>query len=107
MCGASKGEEADRLCEILSSENDLTRISLSMACFKYDALLAHDEQKYIDFVIKDLVYEYKAMLDYGATSFWEYDVKRHSVLTKQDGAGSFCHGWSAMPVYYFTKYLNK
>ncbi|MBQ4145100.1 MAG: family 78 glycoside hydrolase catalytic domain [Clostridia bacterium] len=106
MCGASKGEEAAKLCEILSNENDLTRISLSMACFKYDALLAHDEKKYIDYVINDLVYEYKMMLDLGATSFWEYDVKRHSVINNSDAAGSFCHAWSAMPVYYFTKYLQ-
>ena len=106
MCGASKGEEAIKLCEILANNNDLTRISLSMACFKYDALLAHDEKKYVDFVIKDLENEYKAMLDLGATSFWEYDVKRHSALNNENGAGSLCHAWSAMPVYYFTKYLN-
>ena len=41
--------------------------------------------------------KYKYMLDHDATSFWE------TIGGEKDfgGAGSLCHGWSAMPIYYF------
>lgn len=97
LCGAAKGENAERICAVLSTDNQLTKVSLSMACFKYDALLLVDEQRYAPYVIKTLETVYKRMLDAGATSFWE-DVGGANDFNK---AGSLCHGWSAMPVYYF------
>ena len=36
------------------------------------------------------------MLDAGATTFWETEKG----ATDFDGAGSLCHGWSALPIYY-------
>jgi len=37
------------------------------------------------------------MLDRGATTFWE------TIKGADDfgGAGSLCHGWSALPIYYY------
>jgi len=37
------------------------------------------------------------MLDRGATAFWE------TIKGADDfgGAGSLCHGWSALPIYYY------
>jgi len=97
LCGAASGEEAERICETLSRESDLTPISLSMACFKYDALLSVNTEKYAPSVIKTIETVYKKMLDAGATSFWE-ETDGSDAFAK---AGSLCHGWSAMPVYYF------
>ena len=37
------------------------------------------------------------MMDVGATSVWE-TIDGASAF---DNAGSLCHGWSAIPVYYF------
>ena len=39
LCGAAKGQEAEYICKILADEHKLTKTSLSMVCFKYDALL--------------------------------------------------------------------
>jgi hypothetical protein len=37
------------------------------------------------------------MLENGATSFWE-TIEGEAAFDK---AGSLCHGWSALPVYYY------
>jgi len=67
-----------------------------MKAFIYDALLATDKD-YKNYIINDIENNYKYMLDSGATTFWE-TIKGEADF---DGAGSFCHGWSAMPVYYY------
>ncbi len=97
LCGAAKGQEAKRICEILAGNHELTKTSLSMVCFKYDALLKTDKEKYRFFVLHDIEKKYKVMLDAGATSFWETELGEADFC----GAASLCHGWSAMPVYYF------
>jgi len=40
------------------------------------------------------------MLYHGATTFWE------TILGEEDfsNAGSLCHGWSAVPIYFYHKY---
>ena len=42
-----------------------------------------------------------AMLDLGATTFWE-TLKGEADF---GGAGSLCHGWSAMAAYYYSTLL--
>ncbi|MBR1868203.1 MAG: hypothetical protein IJ800_06490 [Clostridia bacterium] len=75
--------------------------TLSMRAFVYDALLSFGD-KYSDYIIKDIKERYTAMLDAGATSFWETEKGEADF----GGAGSLCHGWSAIPVYYFNKLLK-
>lgn len=99
LCGAARGKEADQICKFLASDNSMTKISLSMMCFKFDALLKMDKEKYSDTVIKTIEQKYKAMIDKGATSFWETEEGEADF----GNAGSLCHGWSAMPVYYLNK----
>ena len=69
--------------------------SLSLKCFVYDALLKTDKEKYKSFVLNDIRKTYKPMIKTGTV--WE------TVIGKEDfdGAGSLCHGWSSMPIYYF------
>ena len=74
----------------------MTKASLSMMCFKYDALLKVNRETYKNYVLQDIETTYKAMLDAGATSFWETED-----VEDFDHAASRCHGWSAMPVYYY------
>lgn len=97
LCGAAKGEEAEYICEQLVNSNALTKASLSMMCFKYDALLQVNKEKYKAFILADIEQTYQKMLDAGATSFWETALGEADF----DNAGSLCHGWSAMPIYYF------
>jgi len=102
LCGAVSGVEAERICDILTSTNSLTDISLSMLCFKFDALIKVDKEKYTPYIIKTIEEKYKNMLDNGATSFWETEDGESAF----DNAGSLCHGWSAMPVYYLSILKN-
>jgi len=48
-------------------------------------------------ILSELDTTYKYMLDRGATTFWE------TIKGADDfgGAGSLCHGWSALPIYYY------
>ncbi len=71
--------------------------TLSMNSFRFDALLKTDAEKYRDVILDELDRDYLYMLRNGATSFWEtingdFDFGY---------AGSLCHGWSALPVYYY------
>ena len=96
LCGAAKGEIAVKIAEKLASDNDMVPCTLSMRCFKYDALLSIDKEKYKDYILCDIDEKYKKMLDAGATTFWETELGADDI-----NAGSLCHGWSAMPVYYY------
>lgn len=79
----------------------LVDITLSMKTFFYDALLKADG-KYSKFILENIKKDYSYMLSQGATTFWE------TIKGAEDfnGAGSLCHGWSAMPVYYYNKILG-
>ena len=104
LCGAAEGEQADRIAEILAKEeNGLTPISLSMLCFKLDALLMCDREKYRSYVLEDLDRRYTKMLEAGATSVWETELGEADFAQ----AGSLCHGWSAMPIYYYSTLLDE
>mgnify|MGYP003290392488 CR=1 FL=1 len=97
LCEAVTGADAEALCEKLLSDPQMTQISLSMCCFLYDALLKTNKEKYTSVVLDNIEKTYAPMLDAGSTTVWETE------LGEQDfsGAGSLCHGWSSMPVYYY------
>ncbi len=98
------------LSEILTSQEsqeiarrikagELISCSLSMKCFVYDALLALDMQNK-DYVLGRIREDYAPMIETGTV--WETIVGKEDF----DGAGSLCHGWSAIPVYYYNKLFN-
>lgn len=89
----------DLINKIVNDKN-MMEASLSMRGFVYDALLT--EPGYENYVIEDIKTRYKKMLDDGATSFYETELGAADF----DNAGSLCHGWSALPVYYFAKLLK-
>ncbi len=97
LCGAASKEEAAHICKELTQGNRMTPVSLSMCCFKYDALLQVDKDGYRDYILQNIEEKYKRMLDAGATTFWETEDGEKDF----GNAGSLCHGWSAMPIYYF------
>ncbi len=84
----------NRTAEAIKAGN-LVPATLSMLGYVYDALLAADEGN-ADYVLTDIRNNYNGMLDAGSTTVWE------TLDALGDfGAGSLCHGWSAMPVYYY------
>ena len=97
LCGAIEGEQAQRLADILVQGNSLSKCTLSMKTFKYDALIKTDKEKYRQYILDEIEVIYAKMLESGATSFWETELGREDF----DGAGSLCHGWSALPVYFY------
>ena len=100
LCGAATGERAKEICDILASDNAWTKITLSMKCFKYDALLKVDDEGYKKYILDDIKSVYGKMLDCGSTSVWETELGEADF----NKAGSLCHGWSALPVYYLWKF---
>ena len=94
-------ENAEDLCEKIAKD-EFSGCSLSMKCFKYDALLLTNKAKWQEQVLNEIRKDYKIMLNAGATSVWE-TIDGASAF---DNAGSLCHGWSAIPVHYFNKLLQ-
>lgn len=103
LCGAATADLACELSsELVLQSGRLVKTSLSMKGFKYDALLMTDESKYAPFVIEDIKRIYCKMLAEDATSVWETEDGEAAF----DRAGSLCHGWSALPIYYFHKLIE-
>ena len=94
LAGLTTAEESYAIAEKLS-RSQLLKCSLSMKCFKYDALLKVDS-KYHQYIVKEICDTYKVMLDNGATTAWEV-IEGADAFGK---AGSLCHGWSAIPILY-------
>jgi hypothetical protein len=97
LCGACTGEMAKAICEKMTGDHALTPVSLSMKCFFYDALLKVDFRRYRTFILDDIEKCYRPMVDYGVGTVWETELGESDF----NRAGSLCHGWSALPIYYY------
>ena len=86
------------IAEFIMNNKEYPDVTLSMKVFEFDALLEADS-KNGEYIVNEIKRDYSYMLSCGATSFWE------TILGASDfyGAGSLCHGWSAIPVYYLNK----
>ena len=98
ISGIADEEKTNRIARLLA-DNSLIPCSLSMKTFKYDAMLKADEALYAPYVISEIRNTYKKMLDAGSTTVWETEKGAKDF----QNAGSLCHGWSAIPVYYYDK----
>lgn len=90
----------EKLLEKIKTDKNMIKASLATRNFVYDALLKNNKNQ--KFVLDDIKITYKAMLDQGATSFWETEEGESAF----ENAGSLCHGWSAIPAYYFAELLK-
>ena len=83
---------------LMSGESGLTPTTLSQSLYKFEALML--DESCGPFVADAIKRDWSTMLFAGATSFWE---------TLSGGwdfhhAGSLCHGWSGIPVYFYGAY---
>ena len=107
LCGAADGLNNEKILDAIAlnggniSGTDVVPATLSMSCFRYDALLRSDTDKYKDVILDEIDRDCGYMLENGATTFWE-TLKGEADF---GGAGSLCHGWSAMAAYYYSKLL--
>ena len=98
LCGAADSDTAVHIAAQMTQHPErFVPASLSMKCFPYDALLMADRQIYGPWVLDQIRKQYQIMLDAGSTTVWE-DEEGAAAF---GDAGSLCHGWSAMPVYYY------
>ncbi len=103
LCGAAEGLDKTKILAALETNGEaelgvrLVPDTISMNTFRFDALLKEDRAKYGKVILDEIDRTYLYMLRNGATSFWE----TINGAADFDHAGSLCHGWSAMPVYYY------
>lgn len=103
LCGAAEGCEKSVIFKILEANGgggtglSVIPDTLSMRCFRFDALLRYDREKYRSVILSEIDKTYFDMLRKDATSFWETSEGESAF----GGAGSLCHGWSALPIYYY------
>ena len=101
LSGIANRKEAVYICEKLKN-NSLIPCTLSMKIFKYDAMRMVDEEKYRNSILDEIRDTYRIMTDKGFTTVWE-TVKAIDMV----GEGwSLCHGWSAVPAYYYHMLLQ-
>ena len=101
LTGLADENEGTHICKKIAN-GELSDCSLSMKCFKYDALLATDKGKWQGHVLDEIRKDYGAMVQTGNT-VWE----TADGASAFENAGSLCHGWSSIPVYYLQKLLGK
>ena len=103
LCGAAKEVDTTVMLQAMATNGstevgiNLVPNTLSMNAFRFDALLAVDKETYAPIILDELDRDYLYMLRHEATTFWE------TIIGADDfaDAGSLCHGWSALPVYYY------
>lgn len=100
--GVLLGFEHQKLVNSLQNPDGYLGMTLSMRWIYYDALLKLD-QNHATLIIEDIKKRYLKMVEEGATTFFETEKGAADF----DGAGSLCHGWSAIPIYYFDLILRK
>ena len=107
LCGAADDLDKDNILKSIADNGgffgnvEVVPATLSMACFRYDALLKINKDNYKNTILNEIDRDCGYMLDQGATTFWE-TLKGAADFS---GAGSLCHGWSAMAAYYYSKLL--
>ena len=93
-----ESERNEEIAAFIMADNGYEGVSLSMKVFEFDALLSVNKENSA-YVVEAIRKDYGYMLSKGATSFWETIVGASDF----SDAGSLCHGWSALPVYYLSK----
>ncbi len=96
LAGLTSKKESEIICEKVVN-GELCDCSLSMKVFKYDALLATDKARWQEWILGEIRREYGKMLDAGSTTVWE----TADGAVAFGNAGSLCHGWSAVPIYFY------
>ena len=96
LSGVATFDEAKEICECIA-RGELEDCSLSAKVLEYEAILMTDEARWRDFILDEIRRSYSVMLDAGSDTVWE----TLGGCDDFSGAGSLCHGWSAVPIYFY------
>lgn len=99
--GAVPGHKQEKVADIIKGKK-LLPCTLSMTIFTYEALMKVSDENG-EYVLRDIEAQWTRMLRSNTDTFWE--TQRGAA--DFDNAGSLCHGWAAVPIYIFSKYLKK
>lgn len=99
LCGALGDNRLPAMLDRIYRKDGMIPSTLSMGIFRYEALMRLPAI-YAKPVLDEIEQRFTRMLDTGATTFWETDLGEADF----HGAGSLCHGWSAIPIYFYAKY---
>lgn len=100
ITGIASDERAEHLRKILSDkENSLVKITFAYTLYKYEALLMKNDT-YMNSVLSDIEEQWGKMMYSDAVTVWELDKNSDDF----GRAGSYCHGWSAVPIYIYYRY---
>ena len=99
LSGVCPTERRDELAERLWMDDSLIQTTLSFAFFRYEALLRVSES-WLEKIMEEIAQRWGKMLLKGDRTFWETDLGSDDF----NGAGSLCHGWSAIPIYFYYAY---
>jgi hypothetical protein len=98
LSGVATHEEAEIICDAIIS-GELIDCSLSAKVTEYEALISVNKENYKSFILDEIRKNYSLMLDAGSDTVWE----TFGGCDDFSGAGSLCHGWSAIPIYFYHK----
>ena len=101
IAGLTTKEEATVICNEIANGN-LLDCTLSMKIFKYESMLLSDSEKWSGWVLSEIRKEYSKMIESGSSCVWETSDGSKAF----ENAGSLCHGWSAVPIYFYNKLLK-
>ena len=96
--GACPAPRRSGLAHRLLQGEGLLPLTLSSCFFRYEALLAEDGLA--PAVFDEIARRWGGMLLNGARTFWETERGAEDFHR----AGSLCHGWSAIPIYFYFAY---
>lgn len=97
--GVVPKEDVEQLLERVYNEEFIT-VSISSMRYYLELLMSRGGRfiAIADELIKRI---FGVMLQQGSTTMWETDIGAKDF----DDAGSLCHGWSSLPIYYYYRYL--
>lgn len=101
LAGLTDQAQAMTICSRFG-KSEMTDCTLSMKCFQYDAMIQTDKT-FSKEILSEIRTVYGTMLAQGATSVWETAEGAFAF----ENAGSLCHGWSAVPVYFYNAIRRK
>lgn len=96
--GACPAPRRSGLARRLLQGEGLLPLTLSSCFFRYEALLSEDGLA--PAVFDEIARRWGGMLLNGARTFWETERGAEDFHR----AGSLCHGWSAIPIYFYFAY---